>query len=158
MKLRAIIVCVLLISDAAQAAQAQSVPDVATDQELFAAYCLGSFQQWAKELTSSGNAELDISLQPVQRDLMTRTSSLQAYLRARGLTMGIRSLATIQAVVTTIQRGRADETACNRQIEICVQKCSAVRPYNPKCTHSCRDEEPACRSVARCANAERLPP
>jgi hypothetical protein len=142
---------------------AQTTPDVASDNELFASYCLGSIQQHTKEFPSLGDPVID---EQAQRTFLVQANRLQAYLRARGLGSGIRSVTASDGVIGAIQRGRADEADCWAHIERCVKKClSLSSDYDPtdpaglKCTESCRDENPTCRSVGRCVDFEHhLPP
>jgi hypothetical protein len=79
---RAILVCAFLVADAVQAF-AQPTPDLATDQELFAAYCLGVLQELAKEWEREPTGFPDIDIQ-LKRETKAATDSVQSYLRARG--------------------------------------------------------------------------
>ena len=63
--------------------------DVASDKELFAAYCLGREQQDQKDWDLLGIASIDETLasidETMQRDFAYQIEHLQAYLRAHGL-------------------------------------------------------------------------
>lgn len=137
----------------------QTTPDVASDNELFASYCLGQVQEATKEMPPVGDPAIDES---IQGNFLAQTTRLQAYLRARGLASGLRSVMANAGVMGAIGRGRADQAECWAHIGQCVKKCRSPSAYETelKCTSSCRDENSACRSIARCVDEvdRRLPP
>jgi hypothetical protein len=140
---RTILACAVLVVDGFRAF-AQSGPDIATDQELLASYCLGAVQQFQATTPTTGYPDIDRQQQRWSTDRADRPG---AYLRARGLTLGVRSPSATAAVMMTLKRGRDDATVCDKQIAQCVTKCNAeTRPFNQElhlsCIKTCRDEEP----------------
>ena len=155
-----VILCFALASGTL--AHAQPLPDVATDQELFAAYCLGAYQDQARELADhpslgSEVAEMD---QQIKELFEGQISRFRGYLLARGFLSGSRSNSASMGFTLAIARGRADSMRCMARIKMCSQKlCSLQATDRSKCNglNDCRDEEPACRSGARCTETDRLP-
>ena len=132
-------------------------PDMATDQELFAAYCLGRVQQDTKDWGLIGIASVDAT---IQRDFAHETARLRAYLVSHG--MGIprqRSTLANEGLTNAIVRGRTDSANCWATIKVCVKSCNKPKPvgYDKQCTQDCANENPACRNTARC-NELQLPP
>ncbi|MGO9049425.1 MAG: hypothetical protein ACLP19_26060 [Xanthobacteraceae bacterium] len=139
--------------------------DVASDQELFAAYCLGREQQGQKDWGLLGIASINETLASVdetmQRDFTYQIEHLQDYLRAHGLGItGLRSVLANAGVSNAILRGRADEASCGATTQNCVKACTKPKPvgYDKECTDSCGNENPACQSASRCYEELRLPP
>jgi len=136
---------------------AQSVTDIASDTELFVAYCLGRDQQTQKDLDLSGIASVDAV---ITREFFQRITQLRAYLHAHGLDTGARSALAKTGVGDANLRGRADASNCWATIEGCVKKCTKPQPvgYDKQCSKDCADENPACRSGRRCFEELQLPP
>ena len=139
--------------------------DVASDQELFAAYCLGREQQGQKHWGLLGTGSINETLASVdatiQRDYAYQIEHLQDYLRAHGIGVGgLRSTLANAGVSNAILRGRADEGECQITIEACVKPCTKPRPigYDMECAKSCWNGNPACRSTLRCSDELQLPP
>jgi hypothetical protein len=140
-------------------ANAQPLADVATDQELFAAYCLGAI------IASQGDGSLSEIETLLGRDFAQQTkerygrkrSRFLGYLTARGLLSGSRSISAMTGARLATERGRADTPRCSAKIAICVEKYASTRPYVQKNVDDCRDEEDACRTSARCYDDDRLP-
>jgi hypothetical protein len=139
-------------------AWAQILTDVATDQELYAAYCLGV-------VVAQGDSPLSEFEDVVGHDAVVKEkerlsqerSRFQGYLAARGLLSGSRSVSSVTGARLAQERGQSDAARCFARINICVAKCSATRPYVHQCTIDCRDEEGACRANARCFRDDQLP-
>ncbi len=148
-------ILVALIFAIPQLAMAQQRPiDIATDQELFAGYCLGAEQQAATTDLVTGNPSLDEPIKKVREAQMTR---LRGYLQARGFGAIQRDLVANQGVILSIARGKADVLTCNAHIESCVQECQKVKPYTIKCATDCRDLNLSCHTISRCYNDNMLP-
>ena len=138
-------------------ARAQLSPDIATDEELFAAHCLGMIQATRSAIISNlRGADVDAIFGPIVQGMNDEIARIQTYLVARGLTSPTRSVAAKQGVTLSIERGRTDSSICGAQIDRCVAQCSKTRPYQQKCVDDCRDQEPKCRAAARCGD-DRLP-
>ena len=140
-------------------ANAQLQTDVATDQELFAAYCLGVI------ISAQGDgsfSELEALLgrdaaQQTKEDYSRKRSRFHEYLMARGLQSGSRSSTATGGARLAIQRGQADVPRCNARVGACVTKFASKNPYVQKDVDDCRDEEDACRKTARCFTDDQLP-
>ena len=104
---------------------AQTVTDIASDTELFVAYCLGRYQQTQKDLGLSGIASVD---EVITRDFFQRITQLRAYLHAHGLDKGARSALAKTGVGDAMLRGRADASSCWTTIEGCVKECTKPQP------------------------------
>jgi hypothetical protein len=139
-------------------ANAQPLPDVATDQELFAAYCLGVIivAGQGDDLHVEETLGQDAARQQKEY-LSQKQSRFAGYLTARGLLSGSRSISATTGVRLANQRGRADQPRCSTKVKQCVDKYVSKRPYVQKDINDCRDEEDACRAIARCYNDDRLP-
>jgi hypothetical protein len=147
-------------------AHAQSA-DVATDKELYAAYCLGVARvhaEWPSIVTKlkgfgfEADREVVEGEQQMRESLDRDISRFRGYLAARGFLSGSsRSRSAATGVQVAIQHGRADAGRCDRRLDTCVKKCSLKRPYIPKCATDCGDEENACRESARCFQDDQLP-
>jgi hypothetical protein len=137
-------------------AVAQPIPDVATDQELFAGYCLGvAIQSKAHEL-KTGNASFDASIARADDEFIEH---FREYLEARGLFSGARSTAAITGIVLARKRGEQDALICDARFAVCVNKCDVPphRIYPDKCMNECDELEPSCISTRRCSNLTALP-
>jgi hypothetical protein len=136
---------------------AQSVTDIASDTELFVAYCLGRDQQTQNELKLTGIASAN---EVITRDFFQRIAQLHGYLHAHGLDTGERSVLAKTGVADAMLRGRADASTCWATIERCVTTCTKPQPagYDKQCSKDCVDENPACRSGWRCSEELQLPP
>jgi hypothetical protein len=136
-------------------ADAQPMPDVATDQELFAGYCLGvAIQSKAHEL-KTGNASFDASITRADDEFIEH---FREYLEARGLFSGTRSTAAITGIVLARKRGEQDALICDARIAVCAKKCYVPgAPYDDKCQNECDELEPSCISTRRCSNLTVLP-
>jgi hypothetical protein len=141
-------------------ANAQQSNDIATDQELFAGYCFGVTQATATSFSKnklSDLPELDEIEKSTKETLAREVSKFQGYLAARGILTGARSASVVSGVLMAKNRGLNDAARCFAQIDTCVAKCTSNKPYVQKCVTDCRDEENACRSMARCGQEDRLP-
>jgi hypothetical protein len=136
---------------AADAASAQ--PDIATDHELLAAYCLGAANAVARRPT--GAAQIDTML---EQDHQAKLVRLRAYLGAKGyLPTFVRSKAASDGILLFARRGKADEERCRARITACVPVCTGQADAGAMtCMEKCRNLEPACPSLARCAS-DKLP-
>ena len=134
---------------AADAANAQ--PDIATDHELLAAYCLGAANAVARRPT--GAEQIDTM---IEQDHQAKLVRLRAYLGAKGyIPTFVRSEAASKEILRFARRGKADEERCRARTAACVPVCSG-QPDANACTRTCRDQEPACPTLARCAS-DKLP-
>jgi hypothetical protein len=137
---------------------AQPLADVATDPELFAAYCLGVII--AAQADPINDVEEYLGRDAAERQkeyLSQKKSRFIGYLTARGLLSGSRNISATRGAVLANQRGRADTPRCSAKVKECVDKYASKRPYVQKDINDCRDEEDACRVSARCFNDDRLP-
>jgi hypothetical protein len=155
-------VSVVLVCCLTVAANAQPLPDVATDQELHAAYCLGAViaqeeKDPLKGLALNPADPMAEVQQQVKETLDRHISRFREYLVARGLLSGERSISATTGVGLARERGQADVARCSMQINSCVSKYSSQRPYVQKYIENCRDEEDACRTYALCFKDDRLP-
>jgi hypothetical protein len=142
-------------------ANAQPLADVATDQELFAAYCLGVI------IAAQGDAFYDVekylgrdAAERQKEYLSQKRSRFLGYLTARGLLSGSRSFSATTGTRLANERGRADTPRCSAKRWACVEKYSSekyVQKDVQKLIEDCRDEEDACRKSARCYDDDRLP-
>jgi hypothetical protein len=146
----------LLIGGISDPLAAQAVTDIASDTELFVAYCLGRDQQTQNELKLSGIASVN---EVITRDFFQRITQLRAYLHAHGLDTGARGALAKTGVGDAILRGRADASNCWATIKSCVKTCTKPQPvgYDRQCGKDCADENPACRSGRRCSEELQLP-
>ena len=136
-------------------AGAQPMPDVATDQELFAGYCLGvAIQSKAHEL-KTGMASLDASIARTDDEFIEQ---FRGYIEARGLFSYTRSTTAITGIVLARKRGEQDELNCLARISICTSPCYRPgAPFDSKCYNECENLEPSCVATRRCANVTALP-
>jgi hypothetical protein len=141
-------------------ANAQPQADVTTDQELFAAYCLGviiaaesdgSLISFIEE--TSGRDEA----QQTKERYRQKRSRFLGYLTARGLLSGTRGVSATTGALLAKERGLVDSPRCSAKVHACVDKFASKRPYVQKNIDDCRDEEDACRKSARCYDDDRLP-
>jgi hypothetical protein len=140
-------------------ANAQPLADVATDQEIFAAYCLGVIIA-AQGDGSISEIETLLGRDAAQRQkesLGQKRSRFFGYLTARGLLSGSRSISAMRGARLAKDRGQADGPRCSAKIAACATKYASKRPHVQKSVDDCRDEEDACRASARCYNDDRLP-
>jgi hypothetical protein len=141
-------------------ANAQPLADVATDQELFAAYCLGVIIAAESDGSLSETETLlgrDAAAQQEKEHYSRKRSQFHGYLMARGLLSGSRSTAVMRGARLANERGRADTPRCSAKVRACIEKYSFRKMDDLKLVENCRDEEDACRKTARCYNDARLP-
>ena len=137
-------------------ADAQPMPDVATDQELFAGYCLGvAIQSKAHEL-KTGNASFDASITRADDEFIEH---FREYLEAHSLFSGARSTVAITGIVLARKRGEQDALICDARVAVCVNKCDVPphRLYPDNCINECDELETSCISIRRCSNLTALP-
>jgi hypothetical protein len=108
---------------------AQSLPDVATDRELYAGFCLGVRNEFVEDF--------------------------RQYLQARGLLPGARSTNAVAGILLARKRGERAELICDARISVCVNKCFVSR--DDRCIEDCKNEEPNCISISRCSDTSKLP-
>jgi hypothetical protein len=120
---------------AVSGANAQIVPDIATDQELFAAYCTGAIYR------EKGPAE---------------TVRFRDYLASRGLFADPRrrSLMAIQGINVAAERGAADQNTCKNAHNACLSTCLSRENREmsevANCAAECTNSDPQCGRVSRC--------
>ena len=151
-QLIAITLTAMAVGLAADTANAQ--PDIATDHELLAAYCLGAANAVARQPT--GDAQIDTM---IEQDHQAKLVRLRAYLKAKGyLPAFVRSEAASKGILLFARRGKADEVRCRARIAACVPVCIGQPDAGPitTCMEKCRDQEPACPPLGRCAS-DKLP-
>lgn len=128
---------------------------MATDQELFAGYCLGVAVQMKAHSLQTGDASFDAETARVDDRFV---DYFREYLQARGLFSGVRSTVAVGGIITARKRGEIDDVICQSRIKICVQNCyTPGAKYDEKCMKTCDDEEPSCVSIQRCSNLSALP-
>jgi len=144
------------------AANAQPLPDVATDEELYAAYCLGvtithqeqpAITSQLKSLGIEPDPRVAEGEQQTKEILDRHISRFRGYLAARGLLSGSRSISAMSGARLARERGQADARRCFARIDGCVKKFSS----NTYAVEDCSNEENACRSNDRCFKGDRLP-
>ena len=148
----AITLSAIAVGLAADAANAQR--DIATDHELLTAYCLGAANAVARQPT--GVAQLDTM---IEQDHQAKLVRLRAYLAVKGYIPTLaRSQAASQGILLYARRGKADEERCHARIDACVPACIGKPDADAitTCMEKCRDLEPACPPLARCAS-DKLP-
>ena len=147
----AITLTAMAVGLAADAANAQ--PDIATDHELLAAYCLGAANAVARRRT--GAEQIDTM---IEQDHQAKLVRLRAYLGAKGyLPTFVRSKAASNGILLFARRGKADEERCRARITACVPVCTGQPDAGAMaCMEKCRNVEPACPPLARCAS-DKLP-
>jgi hypothetical protein len=155
-------VCIALIGCALAPAVKAQVADLATDRELFAAYCIGATRALAerptlKQLGIDAGPAVAEGEQETKEILDRELARLREYLAARGFLSGSRSGSAGIGVRLAIKRGQSDAARCFAKIDLCVSKCSESGLYRQKCIAECRDEEAACRTTARCHRDDQLP-
>lgn len=129
------------LAASSRAAMAQFV-DVATDNELFAAYCIGALQAGAP--TASERSKIE---------------GFRTYLAARGAFTISRSRMASQGLNVAVERGHADGLACDRLRESCTRRCvnAARSAKEPPATCSDTCEVSRCAQPDRCITAAPLP-
>ena len=148
----AIMLSAIAVGLAADAANAER--DIATEHELLAAYCLGAANAVARQPT--GVAQLDTM---IEQEHQAKLARLRAYLGAKGyLPTFVRSQAASQGILLFARRGKADEERCRARTAACVPVCIGQpnADAKTKCVGECRNPEPACPPLARCAS-DKLP-
>lgn len=104
--------------------------EIASDNELYAAYCVGVVQDaqkhWRKELleTEDENHYKQI-LQETLKDLDQRLSRFQTYLTARGFRTGVRGQEATTGFLLAVKRGQSDAQQCSQYND---------KNCNPRCT------------------------
>ena len=143
----AITLTAMAVGLAADAANAQ--PDI----ELLAAYCLGAANAVARRRT--GAEQIDTM---IEQDHQAKLVRLRAYLGAKGyLPTFVRSKAASNGILLFARRGKADEERCRARITACVPVCTGQPDAGAMaCMEKCRNAEPACPPLARCAS-DKLP-
>lgn len=136
----------IIIAAAAIVPAAAQQPDIATNQEIFAAYCAGVLR------TKLGNAPSESKF-PETRQRWAQLARYRDYLAARGVLSNQRSPATVQGANLSAERGRLDQLACARQRDTCIDRCLA-KPVDgdqaSDCVDICVNSEPRCIQVSRC--------
>lgn len=146
----AITLSAVAFSLAASAAKAQ--PDIATDNELLAAYCLGAANV---EVREGGLGEIDSAVEQSRQERKIRT---HAYLAAKGyLPSNIRSSAATKGITLYVKRGKTDEKQCKTNIDACLIGCKGGTDTETiyECLGKCWKLDP-CPSLLHCA-PEKLP-
>jgi hypothetical protein len=153
---------------------------VASDNELYAAYCLGVLQdvqqgqrKWyleAAELMKPSPDEeneefrkdMRRAMQEDAKDLNQKLSRFRTYLGVRGFrTGGGRDQQAYTGLQVALRRGRSDTQQCSQYSEKnCAPRCTLERvglDGISKCADQCRTESAACQSSKRCLKADTLP-
>jgi len=145
---------IVLLLAATVSASAQS----ATDNELFAGYCVGASD---REQEFEAYKRLP-ELREVHREMMDRMERekerFRTYLVARGFGSRM-ELQAYNAVLTAVQRGLADRKVCAAQEAMCARVCDRPTTIEEmlSCSAKCRANERACVSVDRCSQPNSLP-
>lgn len=113
-------------------ATAQDMQQVATDQELQAAYCVGA---------------LIDSRDPIEQQTRER---LRSYLAARGMLTVVRGPVATNGINLAAQRGNADAKACEPHEKSCTIDCQRQGNATTRCVASCALKNPACGRTYRC--------
>lgn len=126
--------------------------DMASDNEMFAAYCLGAAPADTQR-APVGVATID---EPLQHAKTYDSLRLWGYLNARGFYAdngrGTQAKSAIQAAMT---QGSTARQICRQQTDRCSRDCASGKDI-PSCLNSCRKIERACNDVDRC-EADHIP-
>jgi len=163
----AAVLLVAALSDVAAA-------EVASDNELYAAYCIGVLQDrqqagrklWAEyEQTAASQddaREIREARDKDLKDLDQKLSRFRTYLAVRGFRPGGgRDPQAFTGIQVALQRGRSVSLQCSQHHEKnCTSRCASDLVAPPgaisKCDQ-CRAENAECRSSERCLQADNLP-
>jgi hypothetical protein len=133
-------------------APAQERPDLPTDTELRAAYCLGHlFQLFTNYGIGYGIPEVDAAR---RGDIVTRENRFASYLHAHGYPAD-RSTTAKKGVSVAIDQGEQDEKGCLSKTIVCTKTCDRVNVV--ACIHECQTGEHSCRSTMACDQDNALP-
>jgi hypothetical protein len=170
----AAVLLVAALSDVAAA-------EVASDNELYAAYCIGVLQyaqqaaqkEWAKYEQDGANSQDDARQMREARDndlkdLAQKHLRFRTYLAVRGFRPGgSRDPQALTGIQVALKRGRSDRQLCSQLHEKnCTPRCrvspeALIGGLDPgvitKCIDQCRAEIAECRSSERCLQADNLP-
>jgi hypothetical protein len=143
--------------------------EVASDNELYAAYCIGvlqhraEYEQGLADDKQSQDAAMRRLLQEDTKNLNQKLSRFRTYLAVRGFRpRGGRDPQAFTGIQVALQRGQADVQQCDQFSEkTCTPRC----PFGldgdvdaiMKCVVQCLAENAACRSSERCLQADNLP-
>jgi hypothetical protein len=149
--------------------------EVASDNELYAAYCIGVLQHTQQEGRKlweeyeqqhladdkPSQDELRRRRQEDEKDLDQKLSRFRSYLAVRGFPVGNRGPQAHTGIQVALQRGQSDDQHCSQFNEkTCTPRCTG-QGFDPdaiiKCADQCRAENTACRSSFRCLQADNLP-
>src|SRR5262249_18964989 len=143
-----------------------SVAQVATDNELFAAYCVGALSE-TQEPTSPESeryARIDPSIarnleaiRKLNDQTKQRRLRFESYLAARGFQAN-RNDQAAAGVKLALQRGRNDGIQCGKSIDACISSCNQISEIDlfGKCLAPCGHND-VCASTGRCHKADNLP-
>lgn len=127
---------------ASTAAWAQPSQDIATDKELFAAYCVGKARADEKHEIHFPDPKIDEWL---NRPITEEAQSFRNYLIARGYFYD-RSASALLGVNVAVRNGFSDGEACWRDISDCVTRCQRQKSCMNQCVKSSR----ACAAGVQC--------
>ncbi len=136
---------------------------VATDNELYAAYCFSVYSEMYRQ--GKENIE-DLPMQQMAntnremlQDITPQLLRFKSYLAARGLLTGDRSVQTNVGVALAMKRGQSDYVQCSKVSYGCNSSCLQLsnRDITMKCLEQCVRDNPVCASTARCDKADNLP-
>lgn len=138
-------------------AVAQPMPDIATDQELLAGYCLGVGMKSKAHQLKAGDASLDAAIARAEDEYIEH---FREYLGARGLFNGSRSTAAINGILLARKRGERDALICDARTAVCINKCDVPpdRDRLIECINECYMLDQSCISTSRCNSARRALP
>jgi hypothetical protein len=156
--------------------------EVASDNELYAAYCIGVLQHTQQEgeklwveyeqgLLNDDKQFRDEVRRLRQEDaknLEQKLSRFRTYLAVRGFRpTGGRDRQAYTGIEVALQRGRSDDEQCDQfSKNSCTPRCAVdsealIKGLDPgligKCADQCCAENVVCRSSARCLQADNLP-
>jgi hypothetical protein len=140
-------------------AAAQNVP---TDNELFAAYCLGVVRTWEVELKCRpGDAlcEGSDSVRQAGLDNAERSRRLSQYLMSKGYGSGTRGMTAGAAGLAAAEAGKRDANSCEPWVAL--ERCAGVcfdQARSTQCT-TCLEanQSEICRRAYRCRDLSFLP-
>lgn len=114
-------------------------PDLPTDTELLAAYCVGLANH---QLNTYKNKQFDRS------EAQDRIDRARTYLAARGY-FNVRSPVAKNGIELAIRQAGQDDTACGKATLACFQRCG-IGETADACTDQCLEQSNACSAVQRC--------
>lgn len=142
---------------------AQAQPAL-TDNELYAAYCMGSFQNEVNEMWSgfggqgaTHSPQLTASIHKMVDPIQAKLTRFQNYLFATGALSDLRRSDQIFGIYSAEQQATSDQKMCISELSQC--KVDMKLPFDKRLQQSldCARAKPSCTRLARCSLPDNLP-